>query len=129
MISLKCLLRGHDDHIAREHGRLGHLGDVVAGEERSWHMTAKSSTPRRSVAKKGKVSAARRAARKSARSIEAAVSTHAPDTAERQFVEATIVRGEAVEAGQPVPPGATHEIVKRDEFGQPILKRRRFSTC
>jgi hypothetical protein len=67
--------------------------------------------------------------RRSARPTEAAVSTHAPDSAERQFVEATIVRGQAVEARQPIPPGATHEIVKRDEHGKPILKRKRFPTC
>jgi hypothetical protein len=92
-------------------------------------MTARSSTRRESVPKKGKMSVARRGSRQSGHSNETAVSTHAPDTAERQFVEATIVRGQAVESGQPISPGATHEIVKRDEHGKPIMKRKRFSTC
>jgi hypothetical protein len=48
--------------------------------------------------------------------------------AARAFVEATIVRGQAVEKGTPLPPGATHEIVGRDETARPILKRKRFST-
>jgi hypothetical protein len=35
------------------------------------------------------------------------------------------VRGQAVEAGQPLPSGATHEIVTREEGGRPVLKRKR----
>jgi hypothetical protein len=49
--------------------------------------------------------------------------------AERAFAQGLVARGEAVkvEPGQPLPSGATHEIVGKDEAGQPPLKRRRFS--
>ena len=49
--------------------------------------------------------------------------------AELHFTESTIIRGEAVEEGKPLPSGATHEIAGHDASGQPILKRKRFSIC
>ena len=47
--------------------------------------------------------------------------------AKRKFECGVIARGEAVPAGKPLPPGATHEIVGKDVDGAPILKRKRFS--
>ena len=47
--------------------------------------------------------------------------------AKRKFECGVIARGEAVPAGKPLPPGATHEIVGKDADGAPILKRKRFS--
>jgi hypothetical protein len=48
-------------------------------------------------------------------------------SAELHFTETTILRGEAVEPGEPLPSGATHEIAGQDDCGQPVLKRKRFS--
>ena len=48
-------------------------------------------------------------------------------SAEIHFTETTIIRGEAVQPGDALPSGATHEIVGHDASGQPILKRKRFS--
>lgn len=50
-------------------------------------------------------------------------------SAELHFTETTIIRGEAVEHGDELPSGATHEIAGHDAAGQPILKRKRFSIC
>lgn len=50
-------------------------------------------------------------------------------SAELHFTETTIIRGDAVEPGEPAPSGATHEIAGHDASGQPILKRKRFSIC
>lgn len=82
---------------------------------------------------------ARRRLQDAVRRQRGAVKTHeerataarrqATSRAERQFVEAAIVRGQAVESGRPLPPGATHEIVESGERRQPVLKRKRFSTC
>jgi hypothetical protein len=47
--------------------------------------------------------------------------------AQEKFTQGILARGEAVPAGQPLPPGATHEIVGADSEGRPILKRKRFS--
>jgi len=47
--------------------------------------------------------------------------------AKRKFERGVIARGEAVPAGEPLPPGATHEIVGIDAEGEPVLKRKRFS--
>lgn len=47
------------------------------------------------------------------------------ETARRKFAEDTECRGEAVPAGEPLPPGATHEVVEEDE--QKVLRRKRFS--
>lgn len=49
------------------------------------------------------------------------------EQAKKKFEEGVISRGEAVEAGKTLPPGATHEIVGHSPDGSPILKRRRFS--
>ena len=47
--------------------------------------------------------------------------------ARRKFEAGIIARNEAVPAGTPLPPGATHEIVGKRPDGTPILKRKRFS--
>jgi len=47
--------------------------------------------------------------------------------AREKFEQGILARGEAVEAGKPLPPGATHEIVGWRRGGAPILKRKRFS--
>lgn len=49
------------------------------------------------------------------------------EAAKKQFEKDVVKRGEAVKAGQPLPPGATHEIVD-DGKGKQKLRRRRFST-
>jgi hypothetical protein len=48
--------------------------------------------------------------------------------AAKKFATGTVARGEAVPAGKPLPPGATHEIVGYHSDGTPILKRKRIST-
>lgn len=47
--------------------------------------------------------------------------------AKKKFEQGVLTRGEAVPAGKPLPPGATHEIVGKTADGSPILKRNRFS--
>jgi hypothetical protein len=47
--------------------------------------------------------------------------------AKKKFERGILARGEAVPAGKPLPPGATHEIVGKTSYGVPILKRKRFS--
>ncbi len=47
--------------------------------------------------------------------------------AKAKFEQGILARGEAVKAGKPLPPGATHEIVGKQRSGAPILKRKRFS--
>jgi hypothetical protein len=49
------------------------------------------------------------------------------DAARRKFERGIVARGEAVQAGKPLPAGATHEIVGRRGDGSPLLKRKRFS--
>jgi hypothetical protein len=48
--------------------------------------------------------------------------------AKKKFEQGILARGEAAQAGKPLPAGATHEIVGRVRDGSPILKRKRFST-
>jgi hypothetical protein len=47
--------------------------------------------------------------------------------AKKKFEQGILARGEAVPAGKPLPPGATHEIVGTAPDGSPVLKRKRFS--
>jgi hypothetical protein len=49
------------------------------------------------------------------------------EAAKQKYEQGIIARGEAVEAGKPFPPGATHEIAGHRPDGSPILKRKRFS--
>jgi hypothetical protein len=49
------------------------------------------------------------------------------DVARQKFEKGVVARGEVVEAGQPLPAGATHEIVGRRRDGTALLKRKRFS--
>jgi hypothetical protein len=63
-------------------------------------------------------------------SVAAQLSQATPDqvaAAQRKYVQGMVARGEAVEAGKPMPPGATHQIVGYEPDGTPILKRVRFS--
>ena len=48
---------------------------------------------------------------------------------EKKFERDLVERGEAAERDREgkLPPGATHEIVGKDEEGNPIVKRRRYS--
>jgi hypothetical protein len=50
--------------------------------------------------------------------------------AEVAYVQGLVARGEAVKVapGEPLPPGATHEIVGETASGVPIVKRRRFAS-
>ncbi len=56
-----------------------------------------------------------------------AASPEQVEHAKRKYERGLIRRGEAVPAGSPLPPGATHEIVGHTAEGRPVLKRRRFS--
>ena len=56
-----------------------------------------------------------------------ATSPRQVEAARQKFETGILRRGEAVEAGQPLPAGATHEIVGRRRDGSPLLKRKRFS--
>jgi hypothetical protein len=47
--------------------------------------------------------------------------------ANRRYVQSLIAQGQAVPAGQPLPPGATHQIIGQDKDGLPIVQRKRFS--
>jgi len=47
--------------------------------------------------------------------------------AKRKFEQGILARCEAGPAGEPLKPGATHEIVGYDGDGKPVLKRRRYS--
>jgi hypothetical protein len=50
------------------------------------------------------------------------------EQAERRFVEDLTIRGEAAPAGSdPLPPGATHEIVEERDGVPTKVRRRRFS--
>jgi len=49
------------------------------------------------------------------------------EAAQQKFEKGILARGEAIEAGKPLPAGATHEIVGRRPDGAPLLKRKRFS--
>jgi hypothetical protein len=51
------------------------------------------------------------------------------EAAKKKYEQGIIARREAVEAGKPLPPGATHEITGHRPDGSPILKRRRFSAA
>lgn len=49
------------------------------------------------------------------------------EAAREKFEQGVLKRGEAVREGEPLTPGATHEIAGTDAAGKPILKRKRFS--
>jgi hypothetical protein len=50
------------------------------------------------------------------------------EEAEQRFVEDLVVRGEAVPVGtDPLPPGATHEVVDERDGVPATVRRRRFS--
>jgi hypothetical protein len=62
------------------------------------------------------------------------VASHLPQITEAEvaaakakFEQGILARGEAVKAGTPLPPGATHEIVGKQRSGITTLKRKRFS--
>jgi hypothetical protein len=92
------------------------------------------------MAKKKSAAGARNPARSqkrtstSGKKSESPVADQLPQTtaeeekaAKKRFAEALVARGQAVPKGQPLPPGATHEIVGYDDEGTPIVERRRFS--
>jgi hypothetical protein len=68
-------------------------------------------------------------ARKTAKAVRATAEPCAgvEDDAAAHFVRGVLTRGEAVPAGQPLPPGATHEIVQEQAGALPTIRRRRFS--
>jgi len=71
-----------------------------------------------------------RASRAAAPAVAARPRTATParvEAARRKFEDGVLARREAVKRGQPLPPGATHEITGRSESGRPVLKRKRFS--
>jgi len=91
------------------------------------------------VKKRGKKTKAKRPAKRARRapspaakppSVAEAIPAATPDeerAASREYASSLRARGEVVPAGQPLPPGATHEIVGQEPDGTPILRRRRFS--
>ena len=85
-------------------------------------MTAKTTKSTRKAKPAARSAKTAKPAKKSAPAVRRS-------TAELHFTETTIIRGEAVEPGEPAPSGATHEIAGHDASGQPILKRKRFSIC
>jgi hypothetical protein len=91
-------------------------------------MPAKTHTkrvkPRPSKPNAGRRGAASGRPSLAARSAVVALQT---ETVAAQFVRGVLTRGEAVPAGQELPPGATHEIVQEQPGGLPTLRRRRFS--
>jgi hypothetical protein len=66
-------------------------------------------------------------ARKTVASQLPRVSVAKSVAAKKKFEQGLLARGEAVPAGKPLPPGATHEIIGETPDGTPILKRKRFS--
>jgi 2-keto-4-pentenoate hydratase len=68
-------------------------------------------------------------ARKTAKATPATPPADAGAQAEAaaHFVRGVLTRGEAVPAGQDLPPGATHEIVQERPGSLPTIRRRRFS--
>jgi hypothetical protein len=50
-----------------------------------------------------------------------------PSKPEEHFVKGVIIRGEAVSKGQPLVPGATHEVIATTREGKSELRRKRFS--
>lgn len=90
---------------------------------------AKKSGKSAGRGKQGK-SAPKAASRAAFPSVAARLPLSTPEkvrASTRKFVQGTLARGEAVPAGQSLPPGATHEIVGKDDEGTPILQRRRYS--
>jgi hypothetical protein len=91
-------------------------------------MPAKTKSTRKAKPAARSSKPAARAAKKPAKAAkETAPRTVRRSTAELHFTETTIIRGEAVPAGEDLPSGATHEIAGHDASGRPILKRKRFS--
>jgi hypothetical protein len=88
--------------------------------------TAKSARKAPTRASRGQ-SKAKKATGSSVASRLPATTPEKAKAAKQKFERGIIARGEAVPAGEPLPPGATHEIVGKDAEGAPILKRRRFS--
>jgi hypothetical protein len=85
---------------------------------------------KRSSRVKGKAARAKKSKPSAAQSVAAQLPAPTPEqiaAAKKKFVLGIQSRGEAVPAGQPLPPGATHEIVGYEPDGTPILKRKRFS--
>ena len=93
-------------------------------------------TGRKSIGKVSGRAASAKAPRTSVRTSETEpIASHLPsitseqtESARRKFEEGIVARGEAVEAGKPLPPGATHEIIGYRPDGSPILRRIRYST-
>jgi hypothetical protein len=85
----------------------------------------------KSVSRRKKPKAApKKDSRAASPSVAAQIPLATPEqirAATRKFVQGVLARGEAVPAGEPLPPGATHEIVGQDEDGEPVLARRRYS--
>ncbi len=80
--------------------------------------SARASSGRKPAAKQAPPSVASQLPQPTAAQIKAA---------KEKFEQGILVRGEAVPAGQPLPPGATHEIVPAADGGPPELKRKRYS--
>jgi hypothetical protein len=84
--------------------------------------------------KKGKAAGTGRGRKRAAEQAPPSVAAQLPQStpaqikaAKEKFEQGILARGEAVPAGQSLPPGATHEIVQPTDGGPPVLKRKRFS--
>jgi hypothetical protein len=91
-------------------------------------MPARSAkTAKAKSSGKPKSAAPKAASRKAAPKEKEPAAPVVRSSAELHFTETTILRGDAVPAGEELPSGATHEIAGQDDCGQPVLKRKRFS--
>jgi hypothetical protein len=99
-------------------------------------MTAKTTktSTRKSPRKPARQTAGSRTTKKPAQVAQKTVAAQLPRVsvaksvaAKKKFEQGLLARGEAVPAGKPLPPGATHEIIGETPDGTPILKRKRFS--
>jgi hypothetical protein len=93
-----------------------------------------TTAPKGPTAKSTRAASAKTVARRPKLVEVQTVAAHLPaasrpqsEAARQKFEKGIIARGEAVEAGKPLPAGATHEIVGRRPDGSPLLKRKRFS--
>jgi hypothetical protein len=90
----------------------------MAKKKKTRRVKRKAATPKKSKSSSVAQSVAAQLPAPTSEQIEAA---------KKKFVLGIQSRGEAVPAGKPLPPGATHEIVGYEPDGTPILKRNRYS--
>jgi len=91
---------------------------------------SKAAGSNRLAAKAQPARSRKQAAAKAQPSVASQLPAATPEqirAAKEKFEQGILARGEAAPAGQPLPKGATHEIVTPADGGPPILKRKRYS--